>query len=486
MNFEVEKSSSKSFSVQLTELKQDKNYQKKVLKSLLTEKSSLTAQLQSKDYQCIEIQNKLNIHLENIKLYQKEADDKVFFDSQTYEKLLAEVENNDKKIEELESSVNFYCNSINANENEGRASAVKFAQLQSSYKKAQELYSQAISEKNRLTSLETENKKQKIFFSGKIDKLAEEKEILLNKTLQIDEEISSIAEEISKNQNLESLKTVLINSKNKEKSLREKIQSLSESLEEENDLKNSLLFHKQNEVYKLKENLNSNKAQIESLIKEFHQRVKKEEKDKKEKVSNEFFVLKAKIEEMDKELKNENNKVFTFQSQISQLLLEKQKFENEFKKHSETLGFLEDEHKKLVFELENKEKEKNSAKSPENLEKLEEYSKNLESKIKEMTFSLSETNELKEHYQEKEALESKVKGLQSQLNECNEFALKSRNQVSEAISEIENYAKILSVMEEKMNETEETLEKAIYDKNQSIAELSTIRQQYYNLVSGSK
>ena len=64
---------------------------------------------------------------------------------------------------------------------------------------------------------------------------------------------------------------------------------LEESLEEENDLKNSLLFHKQNEVYKLKENLNSNQAQIESLIKEFHQRVKKRKKIKKKKFLMNFL-----------------------------------------------------------------------------------------------------------------------------------------------------------------------------------------------------
>ena len=476
--------------ISLTELKTDAKYLSNSREKNSHLKLSLTNDLDLKEQQCSEIQRKIAQNIEEIKKYQNETESRVSHNSQICTRLMQEVEFNNKKIEELENSIEYYCNEIMKNENEGRASALQFTQLQASYKKAQEMYTVSISDKNRLQALEMEAKKQKIFLAGKIDSFSEEKEGLIEKLNNNSAESSLITEQIHKKiREYEEFKTVLHELQDREENLIQKKRALQINLDEECDLKNSLLFHKQNEARKLKDAIATNKIQIDSLVKDLKSTANQGEMDKQAKTQEDYNNIYSKVEEISKEIRAESNKHTSLVAYSQKLVLKKQQFLEEYKNISELLSNISEENNILYSQISNVEtdQKRSITEDPgDSIESLSEYANSLEINIKELTVNLSQSPECETYAHEKIKLENKIKSLQSQLNGCNEFAIKSRKDVAEAISEIENYANILVVMEEKMNETEEKLSEALREKDIALEEAATIRQQYYSLISGSK
>ena len=454
-----------------------------------TEQESLKATLAYKESQCIDTQRKISLQIEEINKYKAEIENQQSLITNKSEKILEEIENNNIKIEEIEGSIDYYCSEISQKENEGRSSALQYTQLQASYKKAQDLYNSLVTEKKKFQAIENDNKKQKIVISSKIDALAEEKETLLGRYNNNAEDIQLLSDQIlEKEQELNSLQEMLHELKTREDALINHRNRLKQDLDEECDLKSSLLSHKQNELAKIKESLEFNKKQRDLLIKELNSALKKEENERILKNSAECTQLTKKLEETSKEIQAENSKNIFLVNQSQKLSSEKQKLQEEYKSLNELYSNISEENallSKKILSLEN-EKRNSICDTPDSTtESLKQYTINLEQKVKELTAEISASPDISKYTKEKTILENKIKTLEFQLNECNEFAIKSRKDVAEAIAEIEHYANILVVMEEKMNETEEKLLYSNREKEETFEELKNVRQQYYNAISGA-
>lgn len=412
------KKSEESNKIELTELKADSIHLDQLLERLSLEKQNLTTKYLEKSRKCSEIQTELSKHLETLESLEAESQNSVLALSQSQQSLLQQIEFNNSKIHELENSIESYCNEILKAENDGRLHSLQFTQLQSSYKKAQELINTAIAEKNKLQALEAENKKQKILLVNKIDQLAEKKEKIVQKISKTQQEALAIKQQLDE---------------------------------------------KKNQYSGLQGLLNEYKLTQESLAQK-----------------------KNRFEEIYSDVNRESIKNSSLQTKVHQLKEERNKLNEEFMSFSEMIVKISEESAQLSNELASKEAEIVKVPQDSTSENLKVYARALESKVKDLTSRLSESPDLEKHVQEKAQLENRIKSLQSSLNECNEVAVKSRSEVSEAIAEIENYASVLIIMEDKMNETENKYSDALKEKNEALEELNTVKQQYYNVISGIK
>lgn len=464
----------KASQIALTEIKTDVSHLKSTLSQLKHQKNPLSSILTQKTLQINDLQGKLSKIIADFQELQSESAEKSSFYSQNNEKLEKEVEKNNKNITELENSIEYYCEAIINNENEGRSASLQLAQLQSSYKKVQEMYTTALNDKNRLNASETETKKQKIYLAGKIDNLAEEKENLLGKLRKSMEEIQEVSEGIRAKtlENKEILEKI-VEMKEKGLGLIEKKKEMRKSLEEECDVKSSLLFHKQNELKKVKDALFNSRSQLDMMVKELKrtQQLKNSEESKGE----EFL----------KEIGIENEKIAFAKAFAKKLEAEKERLIRENEKIREKVVEITEENLILNSQISGAEAENKrifNERPGDDTEALRKYASSLEEKVKVLTISLSSSAGIS-NFSEKQGLEERIKKLQEQLDGCNEFAIRSRKEVSEAISEIENYANILVIMEEKMVETEQILQNSLKIKESAYKEVSEIRQQYYSLIS---
>lgn len=476
------KAAIKGRQIQITELKTDYKSLKNSLEKAQQSIKVLKGSLRVKEEESSELEEKINKCSENLKKCQAESESLSSQSTQRYEKLFKEVEANNKKIEEMEASIDFYCSDLQRLETEGRMGALQLSQLETAQKKAQDLHNLLINEKSRLQSAEIEHKKQKISFSSKIDTLACEKEALLERFHKGQDEKAYINSEIEAKQKLlYSLQNTFNDYSARQQALDEKKQRLHQNLEEEYDMKESLLAHKQKELQKLKETLALHKTQIDAMLKELNSKIKREENDRNAKANQELLQISQKYEEITKEIHAENIKISPLQAQVQNLTTEKLKLSDELKSVQEILSKVNEENNFLKTEFMSLETPQNfsSDESPDdNFLNLKEYSSSLEKKIKEITMGIGEVPEVSKYSHEKSLLESRIKNLQAELNECNEFVMRSRQDVADAIAEIENYASILGVMEEKMNESEEQLIIRLREKEEAVEELKNAKQQY--------
>ncbi|OMJ90273.1 hypothetical protein SteCoe_7385 [Stentor coeruleus] len=476
------KAAIKGKQIQITELKTDHKTLKNSLEKVNQNIRVLKGSLRVKEEETSELEEKINKCNENLKKFQAESDSLSAQNNQRYEKLLKEIEANNNKIEEIEASIDFYCSDLQRLETEGRMGALQLSQLEVAQKKAQDLHNLLMNEKSRLQSAEIEHKKQKISFSSKIDTLACEKETLLERIRKGQDEKAFISSEIEvKEKVLYSLQDKFNDYSARQQVLDEKKQRLQQNLEEEYDMKESLLAHKQKELQKLKEALSLHKTQMDTMLKDLNLKIKREENDRNAKANQELVQISQKYEEITREIHAANLKINPLQAQIQSLTTEKLKLSDELKSTQEFLSKVNEENSFLKTEFMSLETPQNFSldeSSNDSLSNLREYSSSLEKKIKEITMSFGEVPEVSKYSHEKLLLETKIKNLQAELNECNEFVMRSRQDVADAIAEIENYASILGVMEEKMNESEEQLIIRLREKEEAAEELKNAKQQY--------
>jgi chromosome segregation ATPase len=181
---------------------------------------------------------------------------------ESLEKIKKNMEQNNQKISKIEQNIDFYCVNIEKLEQEGTTAAFKLTQLESSYKKTQEILSNALNERNRFLAQDSELKKQKIILTGKIDSLAEEKEKMIEKLSQIKHEKTLAEQELKERaQESQELKEKLTEISTKLEILEDKKFRLSQQVDESFDLKENLLAHRQKELIKLKDHLSFNVTQ---------------------------------------------------------------------------------------------------------------------------------------------------------------------------------------------------------------------------------
>ena len=466
------------------ELEQENFEIKKKINLLETNKKSRLSELNEKNAQCKDLEKKLEKYLQDVKKFELEAEEKFQNEGEHCEQLMREVEKNNQVIEKIEKSIDFYCADIGKIENEGRMAALQLSQLEASLKKAQELFNSAVNEKTRVMSAESETKKQKVLLAGKIDLVAEEKEKYLNRLQEILNEKKNVLNEIQeKKQKLLEIEEIASEHEAKLSILNEKKRRISDNLDEEFDVKGNLLFHKEKELQKLKETLNQSKLFTESLLKDLNSKIKSEEKERISKINSELSSISQKNEEILREVTIENQKVMSLSSNMQSISYEKEKMNEEFKIIQENLNKSSQYNQNL--------KEKlfiltNSIKHPQSEEinpNLREYSLSLEAKVKELTEELARSQGLNKMNSVKAAHEAKIRDLEMKLKDCQEFAMRSRVDVAEAISEIEHYAHILNVMEEKMNETEEKVLICLREKESAGEDLMKIREDYFGFIA---
>ena len=492
-HFEAETISSQNNSLSLSnslkntkilELEQENLEIRKKINSFEANKKTKLSELNEKKRQCKDLENKLEKHLQGIKKFQLEAEEKVQFEGENCEQLMKEVEKNNQVIEKIEKSIDFYCADIGKIENEGRMAALQLSQLEASLKKGQEMLNSAVSEKARVTAAESEAKKQKIVLAGKIDLVAEEKEKYLNRIQEVLNEKRSVLNEIQeKKQRFAQVEELASEQEAKLSILNEKKRRISENLDEEFDVKGNLLFHKEKELHKLKETLNQSKLYTETLLKELNSKIKSEEKEKMSKINTELSSIYHRNEETLREITLENQKIMSLSSNMQSVSFEKEKMQEELRIIQENLN------KSLQYNQNLKEKLlflTNSVKHPHSEEinpNLREYSLSLEAKVKELTEELAKSQGLNKLNSVKSAHEAKIRDLEMKLKDCQEFAMRSRVDVAEAISEIEHYAHILNVMEEKMNETEEKVLICLREKESASENLMKTREDYFGFIA---
>jgi chromosome segregation ATPase len=197
----------------------------------------------------------------------------------------------------------------------------------------------------------------------------------------------------------------------------------------------------------------------------------------------EYSQLLAKSEDLKKELYSESQKYQNLSSNVSFLSQENEILQQELENLQDFIKESQLTHSTLKARLSELSVPSLNSSMEDNISSLKEYSFKLEAKINELTQKLSSNPGISRLATIKANLESKVKNLEEKLKECQEFAMKSRADVAEAITEIEHYAHLLNVLEEKMNETEEKVLICLREKEFAAEELKEVKDEYFGMIA---
>lgn len=83
-------------------------------------------------------------------------------------------------------------------------------------------------------------------------------------------------------------------------------------------------------------------------------------------------------------------------------------------------------------------------------------------------------------------LQQRLNEVEAELEECRKEAMTSREEVSRVYSEIENYARILEAMEDKLAEAENRTKSAEKRKSEMVSQMEDVRQRYIAIIASSK
>ena len=475
-------SSIPSLQSKLEELKKNNNSAQSLIgkqEDSHKEKTSIAGQSQQK---LAELKDFLSRQRQELESFESENNLKISGFQENISKLRKTVEQNNAKIKKTEESFDSYCENIQMLENEGRTASVKLAQLVAANKKVQEVFTNVLSERNRLWAQESEVKKQKILFAGKIDTLAEEKEKMIERLAQVQHDKKGVFEELQvKNDEIQELNEVLTEISAKIEIMTDKKARILSRVDEDFDLKGNLLAHRQKELIKLKDHLSFNITQIESKQKELNLKSRPNDRDSALKL--EFSQLSLKNDEIMKEIHSESSKVSAFISDFTALSIKNDKLQEELKAAQDSLSITQENYSNLKSRLNELSGPSATSSVDESFCGLKDYASALEAKIQELTEKIGNSPAVSRLQAAKSAHETRVSKLEARLKECQEFALKSRAEVAEAVAEIEHYAHILNVMEDKMNESEEMVLICLRDKEIAAEELMQVKDDYFGIIA---
>ncbi|CAG9316701.1 unnamed protein product [Blepharisma stoltei] len=375
-------------------------------------------------------------------------------------------------------------------EDERQVSVLQNAQLKGQIKKIQDMFAQLQTEKSKFQANDIEQRKQIISLSSAIENLEEDKEQLFQKLSQANEEITDLRVQINEcAQSNELLSSNLQFYMKQEKEIQK---HLKES-EDEIESKSNLLYQKENDLQKLNETNQSLRNQLNQVKKEIENLQQNPDKNKIKQLIKENSQLNAKIEELQKSSEKRNNK------EIAELKGELKKYQEISQQANHDNSLLHHELELVTNELNSIQEERNQLlqvikekqtihhqKSESQVQAMRDYCNNLEQKVQSLQTAVNKSkkyeNEVEELKERNESLEEKVAKLQAELEEVNEVAITSRKQIVLVTAEIENYASIFGIMEEKITETEERLKKAEHERDMAKLETQTIRQRYINKI----
>ena len=475
-------SSIPSLTYKLEELKKNNQSTQSLIskqEDLYKEKTLIASQSQEK---LNELKDFLSKQKQDLESFESENNLKISGFQENISKLKKTLEQNNTKIKKTEENFDSLCEKIQILENDGRTASVKLAQLEAANKKIQEVFTNVISERNRFLAQESEIKKQKIIFAGKIDSLAEEKEKMMEKLAQVQHDKKIIYEELEeKNDEIQELNEVLTEISAKIEIMTDKKTRILSRVDEDFDLKGNLLAHRQKELIKLKDHLSFNITQIESKQKELN--LKFRPGDKESTLKLEISQLSSKNDEIIKEIHSESNKISGFISDFTALSIQNDKLKEELKLTQDSLNVTQETYSSLKSKLIELSGPSATSSVDESFCGMKDYASSLEAKIQELTEKIGNSPGISRLQAVKAAHETRISKLEARLKECQDFALKSRAEVAEAVAEIEHYAHILNVMEEKMNETEEKVLICLREKEIAAEELMEVKDDYFGIIA---
>lgn len=464
------------------------------LQNYIKDNQSLSHLLKEKETECQSLARNVQNHLSELEIYEnktltersllnKENTDLQSQNSHLSEEnyfLKSEFENIHKKLQEYED--------------ERQGNMLQNAQLKGQIKKIQDMYNSLQAEKTKLQSSEIEQRKQIISLTTTIDSFGEDKQNFYQKLSKANESITQLQDQLSqyvqRNDHMSSNLQFYIN---QEKELHKELEELQDEITE----KSNLLYQKENEVLKLAEIIETNKAQMLKYKKETENLQQNHETSKVKHLTKENQLLNQRIEEIqkinDKKINKEINELRCeageFKELAQQAANDNSLLQKELEIVTKDLTRIQQERDQLLQAI--KEKQTfHHQKSESQVQSLRDYCNNLEQKVQNLQNSLSKSKKHENEYmtiKEMNAdLQDKNDKLQAELEEVNEVAITSRKEIALVTAEIENYANIFTIMEEKIAETEDLLKQAEQERDHAISEIKAVRQRYINIIAEAR
>lgn len=121
-------------------------------------------------------------------------------------------------------------------------------------------------------------------------------------------------------------------------------------------------------------------------------------------------------------------------------------------------------------------------------QRMEETKQQLEGTLVRLYDQLKQTSKPSSplYKSENSKLQQRLNEVEGELEECRREARNSRDEVSKVCSEIENYARILEAMEEKLTEAENRTMTAEQRRDEAVGQMQVVRQRYIAMIASSK
>jgi len=467
--------------------------------------SRLSQELNEKRQECAVLAGKIESHIAELEIYKsknqqerEELDD----DCRSLKEAFSELKS---KLNQIEAEQNQLLKQLASAEDERKLNKIQLTHVQSSVKKLHQQYESTLKEQDQNAASESESRKQLIKLTTQIDTLATDKENILGNAESLSGELSKLKDRLMHTiDEGRKLSEGAFEAQAKEEELTSKITDTTARGEAEVNKQTLALNANFDHISKLEDEAMqlrevAQKMRHELSLKSSSTRSaqKKEMKQKNEEMRRYLSELEKHANTGRSTNSQLNIKVLNLNKEMAELKTElagaKGAYSRALTTNKENRAILEQlkaEQASLIREKDKAlaEKRDREAKDLMKMQSLENTRAQLESKMTRLSELIRQTSSPASPIskQDQQRLQYQLKQVEAELEECRQEASNSREEVTRILSEIENYARILEVMEDKLAEAETRTRTAEKRRAEAVSQMEEVRQRYIAILASSK